>query len=336
MNADSRHETNVLLYYPITTIWADTAPLFSGQADYQRIGEPGAWKNQTILINDYYTRIIMGLSNHHWDYNIADDQYIAGARVEGNELVIGPQRFSAIILPPITTLSRVTLKKLEEFHRAGGIILGIRLLPTASPEAGDNDSVIKTGIASIFAPAMAAAQASGGETAASDSHSFYIDDSVDALIAILDAHVPKDVRVASGPTQHLLVEHRRKLLTDYYWVVNDTDRKRVNEIHFAAKGIPEKWDALTGAREPLFYVNEPSGTDVRLNLAPWDAFYVVFHPLTGAPQDAVLEATNAEELDSVSRRGTTLDVHVAGPASCPGNVCRATQRYAGLQGRSTE
>jgi alpha-L-rhamnosidase len=317
MNADSRHETNVLLYYPITTIWADTAPLFSGQADYQRIGEPTAWKNQTILINDYYTRIIIGLSNHHWDYNIADDQYIAGARVEGNELVIGPQRFSAIILPPVTTLSRVTLKKLEEFHRAGGIILGIRLLPTASPEAGDNDSVIKTGVASIFAPAMAAAQTSGGETAASASHSFYIDDSVDALIAILDAHVPKDVRVASGPTQHLLVEHRRKLLTDYYWVVNDTDRKRVNEIHFAAKGIPEKWDALTGAREPLFYVNEPSGTNVRLNLAPWDAFYVVFHPLTGAPQDVVLEATNAEGLDSVSRRGTTLGVHVAGPAAAP-------------------
>jgi alpha-L-rhamnosidase len=332
MNADSRHETNVLLYYPITTIWADTAPLFSGQADYQRIGEPAAWKNQTILINDYYTRLIIGLSNHHWDYNVADDQYIAGARVEGNELVIGPQRFRAIILPPITTLSRVTLKKLEEFHRAGGIILGIRLLPTASPEAGDNDSVIKTGVASIFAPTTAAAQNSGGEKAASAGHSFYIDDSVEALIAILDANVPKDVRIGSGPSQHLLVEHRRKLLTDYYWVVNDTDRKRVNEIHFAAKGIPEKWDALTGAREQLFYMNEPSGTDVRLNLAPWDAFYIVFHPLTGAPQDVVLEATNAEELDSVSRQGTTLGVHVAGPAVAPETFVElrsGTQVYRG-------
>ena len=150
MNADSRHETNLLLYYPITTIWADTAPLFSGQADYQRIGEPGAWKNQTILINDYYTRTILELSSHHWDYNIADDQYLAGAHIEGNELVIGPQRFRAVILPPITTLSRITLKKLEDFHQAGGIILGIRLLPTASPEAGGDDSVIKEGMGSIF------------------------------------------------------------------------------------------------------------------------------------------------------------------------------------------
>ena len=316
MNADSRHVTNVLLYYPITTIWADTRPLFSGETDYQQIGQPAAWKNQTILINDYYSRIILELSNHHWDYNIADDQYLENAHVDGNELVIGPQRFRAIVLPPMTTLSRTTLKKLKEFHQAGGIILGIRLLPTASPEAGGNDAEIKAGVASIFGLNTEGAQASSGEQiGAKAGVSFYIDNSVEALIATLDAHVPKDMQVVSGPAQHLLFEHRNKLNADYYWVVNDTDRKRVNEIHFAAKGIPEKWNALTGVQEPLFYANEPTGTEVRLNLDPWDAFYVVFRPLTGSPQGAVLEATNAERLDDVSRHGTAINVHVSGPAS---------------------
>jgi hypothetical protein len=318
MNADSQHVTNVLLYYPITTVWADSRPLFSGEVDYQQIGDPSAWKNQTGLINDYYARIILELSNHHWDYNIADDQYLESAHVDGNELVIGPQRFRAIVLPPITTLSRITLKKLQEFHQAGGIILGIRLLPAASPETGDNDSVIKAGIASIFGTGATSTKTSGSERMeAKAGGAFYIDDSVDALIATLDAHVPKDVQVVSGPAQHLLFEHRRKLQADYYWVVNDTDRKRTNEIHFAAKGIPEKWNALSGTQEPLFYVNGPSGTDVRLNLDPWDAFYVVFHPLTGAPQDMVLEATNAARLDGVSWHGTTVDAHVSGPASAP-------------------
>jgi len=316
MNADSRHVTNVLLYYPITTVWADTRPLFSGEADYQQISDPSSWKNQTVLINDYYARIIQELSNHNWDYNIADDQYLASARVDGNELVIGPQRFRAVVLPPITTLSRTTLKKLEEFHQAGGILLGIRLLPTASPEAGDHDPVIMTGIASLFDRGFEGAQASIGERDQSNlGLSFYIDDSVDALIAALGAHVPKDVQVMSGPAQHLLFEHRRKLRADYYWVVNDTDRKRINEIHFAVTGVPEKWSALTGEQERLFYVNGPDGTDVRLNLDPWDAFYVVFHPLTGAPQDATLAATNAERLDSVSRHGTTVNVHVSGAAN---------------------
>jgi len=333
MNADSRHVTNVLLYYPITTIWADTRPLFSGDTDYQKIGLPAAWKNQTILINDYYTRIILELWNHHWDYNIADDQYMESARVDGNELVIGPQRFRAIVLPPITTLSRTTLKKLEQFHQAGGIILGIRLLPTASPEAGGNDPVIKAGIVSIFGPGVDGVQTSNAEQVGSRAAgSFYINDSVDAMIATLDAEVPKDVQVVSGPAQHLFFEHRRKLDADYYWVVNDTDRKRVNEIHFAAKGIPEKWNALTGAQEPLFYVNGPSGTEVRLNLDPWDAFYVVFRPLTGPPQDTVLEATNAERLDGVSRHGATVNVHVSAAASASETYVElrsGTQLYRG-------
>ena len=98
------------------------------------IGRPSAWKNQTILINDYYTRIILGLSDHHWDYNIADDQYIENARIEGNELVIGPQRFRAIILPPITTLSRVTLKKLQEFHRPAESFLAYDCCPPRLPK----------------------------------------------------------------------------------------------------------------------------------------------------------------------------------------------------------
>lgn len=316
MNADSQHVTNVLLYYPITTMWAETGPLFSGKADYQRIGEPAAWKNLTVLINDYYTRIILQLTNRHWDYNIADDQYIQNARVEGNELVIGPQRFRAIILPPITTLSRSTLKKLQEFHQAGGTILGIRLLPTASPEAGDNDPVIKSGITSIFGLGEAGTRASSSEQSQTGmGGSFYIQDSVDAMIDTLDEQVPKDVKVTSGPAQHLLFAHRRKLQADYYWVVNDTDRKRRNEVHFAVKGIPEKWNALTGAQEPLFYVNGLSGTDARLDLEPWDAFYVVFHPLRGPLQDAVIVATNADMLDSVSHQGKTINVHVSGSSS---------------------
>ena len=293
-----------------------TAPLFSGATNYQEIGKPVAWKNQTILINDYYTRIILELSDHHWDYNIADDQYLQNARIEGNELVIGPQRFRAIILPPITTLSRSTLQKLKEFHQAGGTILGIGLLPTASPEAGGNDAVIKTGIASIFGSAVGDKQVATGEQGRSNvGEAFYIEDSVNTLIATLDEHVTKDVHVTSGPAQHLFFEHRRKLQADYYWVVNDTDRKRINEVHFSARGIPEKWNALTGAREPLFYVNGPSGTDVRLNLDPWDAYYVVFHPLSGSPQDAALITTNAQTLDSVSREGELVKVHVSGPVA---------------------
>lgn len=325
MNADSHHVTNVLLYYPITTMWADTAPLFSGSTDYQSIGRPVAWKNQTVLINDYYSRIINGLAERQWDYNIADDQYLAGARVEGNELVIGPQRFRAIVLPPLTVLSRTTLKKLQEFHDAGGTIIGIRLLPTSSPEAGGDDQEIKDGIASLF-PATTVHGKDGGGVA---KNSFYIQDSVDQLIDTLDANVPKDVRVASGPQEHLYFQHRIKAETGYYWVVNDTDHSRTNTVHFSAKGVPEKWDALTGKREQLFYTNAADGTDVRLNLSAWDAFYVVFRPLTASPQTMTLEATNAFSIDNPTREGAAVRVHLTGAAGTFVKLRSGEQTYRG-------
>ena len=148
------------------------------------------------------------------------------------------------------------------------------------------------------------------------TRSYFIDDSVDALIATLDdACAQRRAKSCLVQSNTFCSSIAASSMTDYYWIVNDTDRKRVNQIHFAAKGIPEKWNALTGEQEPLFYVNGPSGTQVRLNLDPWDAFYVVFRRLQESPQDSVLEATNAEQLDSVSRTGATFDVHVSGPVS---------------------
>lgn len=318
MNSDSHHVTNVLLYYPITSMWAHTKPLFSGAADYQQIGKPDAWKNVTILLNDYYTRIILELADHHWDYDIADDRYIDNATIDGNELVIGPQRFRAIVIPPITTLSRKTLAKLQAFQQAGGTIVGIRKLPDSSPEAGGNDPVIVKGIADLFGVnAQGTKSAIAGLSAEHKGNAYYVADSVKDLIAVLDAHVPKDVQIESGPQDHLYFEHRQKLHQDYYWVVNDTDQSRINQVHFAAKGIPEKWNALTGKIEPVFYVNQPSGTEVRLNLAPWDAFYIVFHEQGGSMQNASLVETNVETLDNVTRQSNAIHVHITAPASLP-------------------
>lgn len=304
MNADSHHQTSVLLYYPINTVWADTRSLFSGQADYGQIGNPSSWNNESTLINDYYTRIILGLSDHQWDYNIVDDQYLGQAHLEGNELVIGPQRFRAIVLPPITLLSRSTLRVLQQFHQAGGMVFGIKLLPHGSPEEGDNDPEIVSGIRSLFADRNPGA--------------FYIQDSVDELIRSLDAHVPKDVQIISGPAQHLFFEHRKKLDTDYYWVVNDSDRGRTNQVRLAARGVAEKWDALTGRIEPLFSTQTAQGSDVRITMGPWDAFYIVFRPAPGGPQNFRLEAATAPTVDSLTHRGNQDLVHLAGPVSPSG------------------
>lgn len=316
MNGESQHVAPILLHYPMTSIWAHMDPVFSGEVEYQQVYDPKAWKNITTSIDDYYTRLILELVDHQWDHAIADDDYLERAKVEGSELVIGPQRFKAVVLPPLTTMRRSTLKKLIDFYQAGGTVFAIRTLPDSSPEAGGNDVTIRGGIAELFGPeegrhagTFIERQSTGG------GKSCFVNYQVDTLIERLDAHLAKDVRVMEGPETHLPYQHRHKLGQHYYWIVNDTERSRVNKVLFSQQGVPEKWDALTGERTPLFYINRPNGTEVRLTFAPWDAYYVVFRPLTKARQEVELVKTNAESLEVVSRDDHSIRMHVVAMAN---------------------
>jgi hypothetical protein len=316
MNGESWHITNLLLYYPITSIWEHADPVFSNKVNYSEIMSPSVWNATSNLINDYNTRLILQLVARHWDHDIADDYYLEKARIEGKELVIGPQRFDAIVLPPLTTLRRSTLKKLLDFYRAGGTILAIRLLPDASPEAGGNDAEIKEGIVKLFgADAGRTVQAYVEQKNAAGGSAYFISSEINTLIDLLDAHLPKDVRVTQGPDSSLFYQHREKSGQHYYWLVNDSDRPRVNHVLFSQAGIPEKWDALTGALSPLFHVNRTDGTEVRLAFGPWDAYYVVFQPLGTARQEAELVSTNAESLQVISRDPQAIRVRLSAPAT---------------------
>jgi hypothetical protein len=316
MNGESRHVADLLLYYPIRSIWAHTDPVFSGRADYARIGQPPVWENETILINDYYTRLLQRLVERQWDYNIADDYYLDQARVEGSELVIGQNRFKAIVLPPIDTIPLPTLRKLLDFHRAGGTILGIRMLPNIAPEMGGDDAQVRRGIADLFGPDAAhTPQAYTEKESEAHGRAYFVASSVEKLIDLLDASLAKDVQVVEGPSASLFYAHREKLGHHYYWFFNDSDRSRVNRVVLSQKGIPEKWDPRTGERSPLFYVNEEQGTEVRLGFEPWDGYYVVFRPLDSTPQKVELVSTNAEDFQLLGRDEKGIQVQMSAPAA---------------------
>ena len=71
---------------------------------------------------------------------------------------------------------------------------------------------------------------------------------------------------------------------------------------------------------------------MRLNLDPWDAFYVVFRPLTGTSQSAALGATNAEGMEGLSRQSGSFKVHLSEPANAGATYVElrsGTQLYRG-------
>ena len=293
MNGESRRVVNLAVYYPITSVWANAAAAFANATNYQDIMSLRPWNSTVNLIEDYNTRLQLALTARCWDYSYLDDHYLERARLEGSELVIGDQRFGAIILPPLTTIRRAAFRKITEFWRAGGQVLAVRMLPDSSPEAGGGDPEILAGVDVLFG--KDAAQTPLEFTTSENTNggrAVFVAADIGTLIDQLEAVLPKDVRLTGGPEEDLLVQHRRRPDCDFYWVVNDTDRPRTNRLFLSAQGKPEKWDALTGERSSLWYTNlslsglspprnvppvgNVPGTEVRLNFGPWDAFFVVF------------------------------------------------------------
>ena len=128
--------------------------------------------------------------------------------------------------------------------------------------------------------------------------------SVTDLVEIVREVVDPDVELVEGPSDHLFALHKRNAGVDLYWVVNDTPEPRTHLLRFKAKGRPEKWEAPTGKRSPLFYETQGNKTLVRLALGPWDAAYVVFDP-TGADATAGSRGNQLGRVSSGARRRET-------------------------------
>ena len=145
--------------------------------------------------------------------------------------------------------------------------------------------------------------------------SYWVPGFVTDLVEIIREVVEPDVELVEGPDDRLFAMHKRHAGVDLYWVVNDKPEARTFLLRFRAPGRPEKWDAPTGKRSPLFYETEGNKTLVRLALGPWDAAYVVFDA-AGAEQTLALVETNLEEFHVV--RADPMQVVVHG-RSVPGD-----------------
>jgi len=155
----------------------------------------------------------------------------------------------------------------------------------------------------------------------------YVTDLVEIIREVLDP----DIALVEGPTDNLYAMHKRNAGVDLYWVVNDKAEPRTHVLRFKAKGRPEKWEAPTGKRSPLFYETQGDKTLVRLALGPWDAAYVVFDP-TGPAQPLALAETNLEEFYVLRADDKQVVVHGRGvPGDKTGHVelQKGQTRYRG-------
>ena len=69
-----------------------------------------------------------------YGFDVVDDGALAApASIQGNELVIGAQRFRTVVLPAVRTMPAETLSRLRAFAAAGGRVIATDRLPEATP-----------------------------------------------------------------------------------------------------------------------------------------------------------------------------------------------------------
>lgn len=123
------HVAPVAIYYPIVSAFGAT-----------RAGD-----NQDVdPLNRSLQDLCTLLSEHQWDFDIVDDHLICEAKIVGNSLQIGGEKFFVLVLPSSPILPVSTLKKITAFLKAGGKVISAGITPERVLDSGfaENKSVI--------------------------------------------------------------------------------------------------------------------------------------------------------------------------------------------------
>jgi len=102
----------VLLYYPIYDLWAEYIPVaekLTVQSQSKRMQQ----------IQKSFLELGQRMVRRQISFAVVDHELLAGAELRNSDLIIGPQRFQALVLPAGVDLPKSAAKKLERFEDAG-------------------------------------------------------------------------------------------------------------------------------------------------------------------------------------------------------------------------
>ncbi len=241
---------DVALFLPNSDAWADLGRDFS--LSKTLAGKVGG--------------AVKAITDAGYDLDFFDDQLLAmRGKVSGNALAFGDVHYRAVVLPGVERIPLATMKTLEEFARAGGIVIATRRLPDLAPgyltpEA--DTQAVRDIVQRLFkdpnAPGI-----------------FIEDDS--QIGTALAKRLPPDVAFSSGATEIGEV-HRHTADGEIYFIANTSNEPKSVGAAFRVEGMqPEIWNPMNGSVNPATVTGNSAGsTTVHLNLEPYDSTIVVF------------------------------------------------------------
>ncbi len=256
-----QHVADVAVLYPITTMWAHYVPAPTHVRDMEQSAEARA-------LNDAFDEIARVLLTHQRDFDFMDDEALLEATIEGGMLSLRGEKYRALILPPMSLIRRATMRKVRDFHAAGGVIIAVGRLPDSSLEMGP-DALVLAQAEEIFGDALRS------RAACQDTNAFLVTEA-GAVVDVLNKTLSPDLYI-SPASSHVLYLHRRTEDQDIYFIVNHSPTVASYDCQFRARGKPSLWDPVTGAMScPLPYTAQAGSTLVSLRLEGYSGLFVVF------------------------------------------------------------
>ena len=241
---------DVALFLPNNDAWSDLGTNFSMSSTLaEKVGGS-----------------VKAITDSGYNLDFFDDQLLAmRGKVSGDTLAFGDVHYRAVVLPNVQRIPLVTIKTLEQFAKAGGIVIATQRLPDLAPGYMTPDADSKA-VRDIVQRLFKDANAPG----------IFIADEKQ-LGAALATRLPPDV--AMSPSQpDIGAVHRHTDAGEIYFVANISNESKSVDAAFRVEGLqPEIWNPMNGQVSPATIAEKSAGsTTVHLNLEPYGSTIVAF------------------------------------------------------------
>ncbi len=216
------------------------------------------------------------------DFDVLDDDSIQRAQVADGALLIGDERYRAVILPACTVLAAETAQVLAHFVASGGILIAVGAPPERT--AGrQSDAAALTGLRQLFTTGRARLVARPEA----------VPEALADLPRRVEAPVPTLLRRVGqltclfvpaafpGATRHHTTEDWRRVDYDF---TPDRYAQTMTVTVREVSGTPVLWELTTGRRRPLPATWQGDRCTVTIPFDDAPAALVVWEPSPAAPE----------------------------------------------------
>lgn len=186
--------------------------------------------------------------------------------VDTSSLVLGPNRYRAVVLPNVQRIPVETYRVLSEFVNSGGRLIATRRQPETAPgfSAADSNHIeIREISRTLFSP--------NRET------SLFIEEGGVHLSTALREMIEPDV-VLNPDVPEIGFVHRQTRDAEIYFLANSSNMGQITRASFRVTGMQaEWWDPMSGRIIPAASIADAENrTSLELELEPYEGLFLVF------------------------------------------------------------